>query len=499
MNGRLSEIEFLKAKNGELTCSLSGRYFHSAYNPQKEAQTFCNSAVSPFTPSCIIIIEPALSYCEKFLREKFPGAELIAVRLTHGFENYNGAWDKVFYFCDERDFSQTLYGALGEEKLLSSLLLIWTGSRAIFPAETEKALEEIKKSILLSRDVISTRRHFSEKWFLNSVTFCRYVKNVKTVSKIKKDILITASGPSLKSSIEKIKEFRDDFYLIALSSSVSVLVKNRIIPDMVLSTDGGFWAKKHLEFSKEDFSMLKDTVFAFTDEACCPKKILKNNRIFPLCYENSAGEKLFEKLNIPHSPALRNGTVSGTAAFLALALTEKNIYFCGLDLSPAGGFQHTQPNRLELRAENRDFRLNPKEKRQTLSRFNSAGALEIYRNWFKNQQPYFYGRIFRLSDHFNFSASLEPMADKKWEDVSFCKTNGNSTFTEDFSVKTDTRKLLHCVEDVLKDEKIVRELFPLESLLIKRETDLPKRQELEKSLETQLEHLKQKCMGILNV
>lgn len=499
MNLKNLKIEFLKAKNGENTCTLNGKYFHSAYNPSREAQAFCNSIEFSYKPSCIIIIEPALSYCAEFLKEKFPQTTLIAIRFIKDFSSTDFLWNKVFYFEENKDFCQEFYNSLGEEKLLSSIILNWNASTNIFCEETEKLWTNIKKAMLLARDVLSTREHFSKRWFFNSINFCKYSKNFSIIQNVKKDILITASGPSLKTSIKKIKEYRNNFFLIALSSSLSVLIYNKIVPDMVLSTDGGYWATKHLELKKSEFFQLKNTIFALTDEANCPKQILQNGKILPLFYENSFGEKLLKNLNIHAKPALRNGTVSGTAAFLALSLTKKNIYFCGLDLAPSAENQHTQPNRLEERSKTKDNRLNSKEKRQTASRFNSEGSLKIYRNWFTSQAPFFYNRIFRLSDHYDFNVSLFPIKDKNWEEVEF------SNFTEDKSEvfkaqnTCKTKEIFLNTAKILKDKNILAELFPLENLLIKREVNPQKIIENTEKLNKKIETLLQKCRKMTDV
>lgn len=499
MNLKNLKIEFLKAKNGENTCTLNGKYFHSAYNPSREAQAFCNSMEVSYKPSCIIIIEPALSYCANFLKEKFSLATLIAIRFIKDFASTDFLWDKVFYFEENKNFCQELYNYLGEEKLLSSIILNWNASTNIFCCETENLWAEIKKAMLLARDVLSTREHFSKRWFFNSINFCKYSKNFSLIQNIEKDILITASGPSLKTSIKKIKERRNKFFLIALSSSLSVLLYNKITPDMVLSTDGGFWATKHLELTKDEFSQLKNTVFALTDEANCPKQIWQKNKIFPLFYENSFGEKLLKRLNIPAKTALRNGTVSGTAAFLALSLTKKNIYFCGLDLATSDGFQHTQPNRLETRSQNKDKKLNSKEKRQTTSRFNSEGSLKIYRNWFTSQTSFFDNRIFRLSDYYDFKAPLFPIKDKNWEEVEFSSFTEKKIETVEFQNNSTPGEIYLHTKEILKDKNILKELFPLETLLINRELSQQKITENTEKLNKKIETILQKCRKMTDV
>ncbi len=490
MTGKKLEIVFFEAKNKETTCTFNGKHIHSNYNPQREAQNFVSSLKSDFTPSYIIITEPALSYSNKFLRQKFPGVKLCAVRFTDAFDDQNYLWDKVLYFKGE-GFFQELFNAFGEETLLSAAIYSWPGSSLAFENINNECWKEIKKAVMLSRDIINTRNHFAKRWFLNTVNFLKYTKRICTIKKINKDILITASGPSLKTSIEQIKKNRNKFYLISVSSSLSVMLYNGIIPDMVLSTDGGWWAKKHLEFIKKYSALLQNTVFAITDEACCPKRILENFTVLPLIYSESTGEVLLKNNNINFIYASRNGTVSGTAALLALTLTDKNVYFTGLDLESSDAFQHTLPNQLESINSCTDFRLKTKENRLTLSRFNSDGSLRVYRDWFKNQKKTFTDRLLRLSDDWKYNNSLLPVKEADWNNIKISSEKGEAeiSFSDN---NTNPQKIKTTAEKILKDSQYNAELFPLEILLLKRAENESQKEECLKKIEAEQSKLLKK-------
>lgn len=496
-----STIEFLSARNGQETCRLEKKYFHSAYNPENEARSFVSSINLDFNPSCIVIIEPALSYCAPFLRQKFPKSKLYALRLTEAFAKTDSLWDKVFSW-KESNFSQELFSAIGEEELLSAGFFAWPGSKNIFDIQTSLAWQGIKDAVLLARDVMNTRAHFSERWLLNSARFFCGLDKYCIPERTGKNILVAASGPSLEESIRYIKEYRPFFYLICVSSALSVLLFNKIHPDMVISTDGGYWAKKHLEIHRKDLELLKDTVLAIPDEACCPAMLLRKLKVLPLFYPGSAGETVYKTLGIKAFPALRNGTVSGTAAALALSSTSRNVYFCGLDLSPSHSFQHTNPNALENRAMNSDRRLATKETRQTASRFSSEGSLSLYRNWFKSQPESFYSRVFRLHAKEKFQFSLLPVKDELWEDIVLklrLPEPERAVIAERQSVPLNERKekVLESFDAVLSSKKFTAEIFPLEALMERRaKTEKERNTALEK-METKKQSLKEKIRRIL--
>ena len=67
-------LVFESSKAGELTCSFQGKYLHSKYNPTNEGEKFAAGIKADFSPLCVFILEPALSYCAPFLKKRFPKA-----------------------------------------------------------------------------------------------------------------------------------------------------------------------------------------------------------------------------------------------------------------------------------------------------------------------------------------------------------------------------------------------------------------------------------------
>jgi len=497
-------IIYSVAKNNEKTCSLDGKFFHSKYNPSAEAVKFVQNLQADFEPLCVFIIEPALSYCVDELRVRFPNSNICAIRIINEFKERDIFWDKVFYFSN--NLSNDLYNSLGEEKLCSSLFFDWTASKNIICEKTSdiwnNTWNEIKSAIIKSRDVMLTRAYFSKRWLKN---FSIFAKNIKKTAFIKqnnsnKPIIIAASGTSLKTSLPYLRKFRDKYFLIAVSSAFMPIVKFGIKPDFVISTDGGYWAKKHLLFSKKQVNeadILDNTnhFFALSMESSVPNFIFKNESIISLLYDDCTDFQRYitKKLGIKTVLARRNGTVSGTALELAMNLTSNAIFLCGLDQAPSPEYQHTQPNALEFNSQQYDFRLKTKETRLTTSRFNSQNSLEIYRNWFISNSKKFNSpkeRIFRLSDNFSFSFDLGYIKDKNWSDFEKIIDN-NQTITNieieseilqnknDDSIKSE---ILTELKKSFSDEKFINEVFPMDSLLLKREKSEEKRLQIKANL-----------------
>jgi hypothetical protein len=402
-------ITFSTARNSSKTCSCGNNMLHSVYNPEEEAERFVQALHCDFTPSFVIITEPGLSYCEPFLRERFPQAKLYAIRYDSSFSFCDKLWDKILSIEEiSLPLSEILFNQLGEEDIFSTFFCAWAPSSRAFPLLDSCVWKEIKKAILKSRDVLGTRSYFSQRWISNVFSFCLNVSKTAVLPCSGSfPVVVAASGTSLAGSLPFLKKYRKSYYLIAVSSSLSVLLHNDIAPDICMSTDGGYYAEKHLIPLEEG---IYPVPLALSPESACSKKIFEKYTIIPLSYGDGVETPLLNCCGIQSMHAERNGTVSGTAADFALGITSGQVFLCGLDLSSGPGYQHTQPNRLEIINSASDMRIKPKETRTAVSRFSSQ-SLSIYGDWFKTLPQVKSERLFRLSDNFIFNNNLGAVHD----------------------------------------------------------------------------------------
>ncbi|MBP5358186.1 MAG: DUF115 domain-containing protein [Treponema sp.] len=463
------EIKYDKARTGDRICSIGDIKLHSAYDPQKEAERFVSCLECSFSPTHIVITGPALSYCARFLRKRFDSAIIIAVHYTDKIECDDDLWDKTFVANpdDETPLSEILYSYLGEEGISSALFASWQPSEKVFPENYTYVWSEIKKAVLKSRNVLSTRTYFARRWVKNAVNFCLYSNKNSYITYGEAPIVVCASGLSLKTAIPALKKLRNRYFLIAVSSALSVLIDNELIPDLCISTDGGYWAKRHLSHYLKRYPSLP---VALSAESACYGDVY-NHPVIPLSYGDGPGETLLRECSYKAMNAVRNGTVSGTAAEFALSITTGPVFVCGLDLAPSKGFSHTQPNELEDMAFVKDNRLSTKETRLSPSSFPSI-PLSTYLSWFQNKD--FKGRLFRLSDSFNYQNKLG-----KTEDVDFDffeqKINDSgkklprlNNVSIDFDARDRRQKILTIIEKHLHDDEWIQNALPCEYLIYRR-------------------------------
>ena len=476
-------FEYFDSKEGVKTVKANGLFLHSSYAPLKEAERFAQSQKAPFEPEYIVITEPALSYCLPYLRKIFPNAKIGAIRYCKEFSAQNSDFDFVFTSNNLNNLKNTLLNYFTEENLFSVFFMSWPASEKAFPEENKLAWTQIKEALDTAKTLLVTRQFFEKKWLINTANFIKYTNNFYTLKKYNSPVIVAASGPSLKDILPILKNIQSNFIIIALSSAISVLLHNGITPDFCISTDGGYWAGEHLK------KLLNTKLpLALSCEAYCKKEILQNSKIIPLNYSDGMSAELCKNTNIPFIKASRNGTVSGTALELALNLTASEVYFTGLDLCSQNGFQHTQPNELEINTIITDNKISSKEKRLARASFKNE-SLKIYEDWFKTQKLSA-GKVFRIisSDlKKNYLGQIKDISPKDFENTAKSYKNKKDFDLEKaaaISAKEKSEiltKLYDLIEQKSQTEEWKKSIFPLDYVALKHNpSNLENKEKLEK-------------------
>lgn len=486
-------LEYSKAKNQSETCKWDSFFLHSTYNPETEAQRFADSLEPLFIPENIIVIEPALSYCGDYLRKKYPKSKIFCIRFIKDIKSYF-SFDKTFYYNPDNihELENSLFNYFGETGLLNSFFVSWPPSSKAF-AEYDKNVWVMLKDLLKNcQSILATRQFFAKRWIKNQINNLVNLKHTATVNKVDVPVLVCASGTSLKDSLDKIKKLNDNFFIIACSSAIQALLKHNIIPDLCISTDGGFWAKKHLNCLLSETQNIK---LAVPTEANVPQEIFdrSNVTIIPLAYCDNFDNLIYDSFGIKYLKAQRNGTISGTAVELALSLTKDKVFMCGIDLESSDSFVHTQPNALEIENSANDIKIKPIDNR-TFIQGRDSTQLEIYRNWFINKSIDFDNRVFRLSDNHVFKNSLGYIKDISFDDlnnyIDSTKIKKENYFSQINEVKTTSKEIISYFKKLIENEQWIKNYYPADCLMIERTSDKNKKEEYIKRLNEKIEFIK---------
>lgn len=151
--------------------------------------------------------------------------------------------------------------------------------------------EKFKVAVRSQRSSIHTNYAFQKKWIVNGLS--NFFTTLKTPNILKdmkdvfcdKPVIIAASGPSLTDELENLKKIKEEglAYIFAVGSSINILIKNGVFPDVTLSYDPG--NTQHLNHD-----------------------ILRENKIddLPLIFGSSVGNKVVKLYPGPKLHVLTN-------------------------------------------------------------------------------------------------------------------------------------------------------------------------------------------------
>jgi hypothetical protein len=108
----------------------------------------------------------------------------------------------------------------------------------------DRQLYEIKR-VLLNRN---TEVYFSEEMLGNVMKLSKDIMEQYSIVQLKEIVqkkglnnmpaVLIAAGPSLDKNIEKLKQIKDNVFIMAVDTALNTVLKHDIIPDMTISVDG---------------------------------------------------------------------------------------------------------------------------------------------------------------------------------------------------------------------------------------------------------------------
>ncbi len=277
MNSKESELDasykIEKNKDNITIISKNGRAIHSKYNINNE----CKRALENINKNknLLIIYGYGLGYTLKYLMENINDyfnkeiiktlkiiviIEDIAV-FKYSYHNiYNTDSSNIFFI--HKDDSINYISKIADYKSINGINLV------ILPSLTKeekdnantfytKILNIVEKEI----SNIFTNMYFENIWTKNIIFNSEYIKNSSDILPFKDAFkglkaLLICPGPTLKHSIEAIKKERENFLIICVDTSYSVLCKHDIIPDFVITVDGGFFNSLDFVYENKKFPYL---------------------------------------------------------------------------------------------------------------------------------------------------------------------------------------------------------------------------------------------------
>jgi len=390
--------------NSAITRVQQASNLHSRYNPHAEAVRYIDSLNLKDNIKHFILIEPGQGFLIPVLRERFKESKIIVLHAQeHGFNQLEEGLP-VLSSLEDAEIQKFLELHINID-VDNAKIIEWRPSLNFYKEAYVKILSQAVAFIKRADAGNRTTAAFGTRWVRN------FFRNLDTLNKnllykrMDIPVIITASGPSLEDALPFIKEAQDSHFIIAASSSVMALTEFGISADLIIATDGGSWALKHLYpcYRKKINALAVNLCAALPSQCKNTPTLLLNDGSYWQSY-------ILHELSIPSVIIGQRGTVSATAVDLALVLSGANIYLAGIDFSVNDIRTHVKPYGFDALFSGKANRFNPFYSQCfTRSFYTSKGeSLNIYASWFKTQADTWEKRIYSITDSKIFK-TLKPV------------------------------------------------------------------------------------------
>ena len=447
-------FDFFNAKSGLPTISFRGNLIHSSYNPHKEAEKYVKLQLKDLKnkPPLILIINPGLNYIYDVLNDLFPLSRFIIIhssseiflKAAYKYKENTSVWHPEL----EKDLLSFLKTEINEINLKGIQIFSWQPAADAFKTISDYINKTVSDLFREYNGNINTVNYFGKRYFKNIVNNSLSLSHTINFSKIEKPIVITSAGPSLEKSVDLLEKRRNSIFLLAVSSSLLYLLENNIEPDLVLTTDPGYYSTYHLK---------KINIGNFA--AACPLTSYHFNteqKPVMLLSQNTVQEDLLLK-NFPSSMTFipQNGTVSGSALYLALSLTEYPVFYIGLDFCTSDLKSHCMPGEFSIPEYTSSLRSNPflnilykkysdyYSYKTGLKNNKTSIQLQTYSSWFNNFSSE--RDIYRINSSEMKISSFKNISDKEADIIIDSIITGKSEIISNVS-DIDKIKLKQCLE-----------------------------------------------------
>lgn len=453
---------------------------HSRYNPVGEAEKYITSLSFRENPRFFILIEPGRGYIIPILHRKFPEAKIIVlhVRIQEETELYDIAdpasvskpmpvvWSPESGIALQRFLEREI----PDIEAAAIRIIEWRPALAVYGEGYLRLFSETVEFVKRIDANTRTIRAFGARWFKNFFKIMGMTRRVihHAGSLVSLPCIITGAGPSLEESLPLIKKLKNKerLFILGVSASVPALHAGGLIPDLIITTDGGGWALFHLYECLREGDTKPPLGLAASLYAALPSQA--GDLPLLLIGDGSLWQNLIlQGLKLPFINLVQRGTVTASALDLAFVLTRGNVFIAGMDLSHRDICTHARPYSFNRALEERSSRLNPVYTQTFTRSFGiiAGGSHNIYASWFGRQLGTYPKRLYTLGNNHPVFKNLKPWGaadrsfDRPSKRKSAARTLGFQTIPPGTNLaKQGTEILIQALAVPQTSERIKREL-----------------------------------------
>mgnify|MGYP006273470813 CR=1 FL=1 len=342
-NSRVTR-ERISSRSGAPTVRVDGIFLHSGYDPRREAHRQLTTLnLTERSPRTVVVIGEGIPYLSEAIAAQFPEISVFAAILGEPSLDFD---------VPQIDLTDPPAGGLRgwlRNRVVpldaAALELVpWEAGRRLAPELVAQAEREALEVVQNASAEIATIGSFGRRWLANALRSAILVDDRWEIPYPGMTATLATSGPSLE---QLLPAGRSGFpgMLTSTSSAWFTLTQFDITPEMVVHTDGGYWATRYLQSAHAYRDHLAPVV-AMPAHAAVPVSLLRSahRHRFGFLSTGWLGEALHvdqtEWRRVPDAP-----TVTATALQLLHGLRPTGrIYVAGLDLMSRGVVGHARPH-----------------------------------------------------------------------------------------------------------------------------------------------------------
>jgi hypothetical protein len=354
--------EIVTARSGEPTLLIDGVSVHSRYDPRREAIRYLDSlGERVLHASVVILIGEGLPYLCPPLRDRLSRARVLSIRVgPAGADGDDHEIDLVG--ASPGDIRRWLRERVAPLDAGGIELVLWEPGRKAVPDLFRIAEEEVLLAVRDLQAQIATIGAFGRRWITNAIRSAiaadvRWNVGPSGDDASPEAVSIVTSGPGLEPLLSRARPGGGQNpasdtppfpgVVMATSSALSSLRHAGVDPDLVIHTDGGFWAGRYLR-EAAPAAATTPLLLALPARAAIPYRRLHGTGsagVDPVFLATGwIGDQLHDDYlrwpRVTESP-----TVTGTLlSFARQVVPGATLCVSGLDLCSRGLLGHARPH-----------------------------------------------------------------------------------------------------------------------------------------------------------
>lgn len=349
----------LPSRTGQPFARIGDVHLHSPFDPAREADRFARHALDARQPRTVVILGSGLGYLIGAVRALSPTSRIVAINYTdlRGDECVLHA-PLEWHAEGETGLREFLRNAFDDDDVQDLKIIDWNAAASAYPERAREAREILRDVVQELNSAVATTGYFGRRWLRNIVHNFVAWKSLRPLPVRKPLVVIAAPGPSLEESLEVVRTHREALTLWALPSSTAALVAAGLVPELVILTDGGYYAGEHVARLPTGSPLAMPLTGAFNARGSAAEIVPVSQMTLP--EQHFAGSLEIAPLQIPSA-----GTVAATALALAsapespAARVPEAIVFAGFDLANRDVRSHARPHAFDHYLTDSESRIRP--------------------------------------------------------------------------------------------------------------------------------------------